>query len=261
MTKAKPISSVFAQGFTSCFAPIPECVTPMGPMETYGPMEHLPPVDGVSGSRRGPQAQALQEIEVHVRKHVAAAIQRRCSSLITRDDETLMNELNLNCAMPNLNLPMKMSGDESSDTYSTENSIVDTSSSSYDGTCTQDGTITLNTVDENKKPELQCYSMYDEPFPTVTSVRSRFEYMRAHRKFAHPNQQDPPCDKSVNTADSLKADEAKNLGGAYHTPTLRSSLSQGPQPIISQQRRNELAKQILRRRATLSLASRSGMDP
>jgi hypothetical protein len=74
------------------------------------------------------------------------------------------------------------------------------------------------------------------------SIRKKFQFMRNQHQFAAAGGQDPPCDMSLASGKSLKANE--NLA--------KSGMNQ---------RRNELAKQILRRRKDVVAVSRTGFDP
>ena len=246
---------------TSCFgqmSQIPKC----GTIRDF-PMEDRPPT-GRDSRRAAPvakQALALRNIEIEVRKHVATAMN---FSLIIGDDETLWSELGL-----------QRSGDESC-TYNsyTRDSGSYTDDDTYtQGDTTHAGTITVN---ENNKPQAE-ESNPNDGIPVVTSVRDRFHYMSAQKKFTNPVVDDPPSDKSVTTMKSMQAHEAKNLGGRPNRATLSTSAlpnsqskgnqsptsASGADHISAQdklKRQNGLAKQIMRRRANAA-SNRAALEP
>jgi hypothetical protein len=79
-----------------------------------------------------------------------------------------------------------------------------------------------------------------------TTVRSKFDYMRLHHQFSTTGQ-DPPCDQSMRTTRSVKAEDAMSLVHKWGR---------------AQRRKNELAKQIMKRRQNVQQhASRTGSDP
>jgi hypothetical protein len=79
-----------------------------------------------------------------------------------------------------------------------------------------------------------------------TSVRSKFDYMRLQHQFSTTGQ-DPPCDQSMRTTRSVKAEDAMSLVHQWGR---------------CQRRKNELAKQIMKRRQNVQKhASRTGSDP
>jgi hypothetical protein len=76
-----------------------------------------------------------------------------------------------------------------------------------------------------------------------SSIKNKFDYIRKNHQFSkNLNFQDPPSDRSMATSISINADEV----GPALTNALRN-------------RRNELARQILKRRQMI--VSRSGFDP
>ena len=229
---------------------IPKC----GTIHDF-PMEDRPPT-GRDSRRTAPVAKqglALRNIEHEVRKHVTTAMN---FSLIIGDDETLWSELGL-----------QRSGDESC-TYNsyTRDSGSYTDDDTYtQGDTTHAGSITVN---ENNEPQPE-ESNSNDGIPVVSSIRDRFHFMSAHKKFTNPVADDPPSDKSVTTMKSMQAHEAKKMGGRPNLATLRTSAfpntqSKGNQSPISAsganhtshisaqdklKRQNGLAKEIMRRRA------------
>jgi hypothetical protein len=83
-----------------------------------------------------------------------------------------------------------------------------------------------------------------------TSFRSKFDYIRKNQRFANPFP-DPPSDRSMITTKSIIAAEA----GSLLKKGYRTSIHK---KTVMVARRNELVKQILKQRPTVS---RPGFDP
>lgn len=194
-------------------------------------------------------------MEGPVRKVLAAAMIRRNESLITRDDETatLMTDVRL----------QRERSEGSSGTEPSTDSSADYSSSSE--------TRDLNTIAEDAeknflRAKAMIARMVKRPFGVTNtssyaesttcssnggvdsnkfaSIRSKFDHLRKKKQFSDPGD-DPPCDQSIATFKSLKADDAMSF------------MKKG----FQHKRKNELAKQILQRRSQMQMASRTGFDP
>jgi hypothetical protein len=236
---------------TSCFGQMPQ-IPKCGTVRDF-PMEDRPPT---GRDRRGAapvaeQTLALRDIEIEVRKHVTTAMK---FSLIIGDDETQWSELGL-----------QKSGDESC----TYNSYTRASGScTDDDTYTQGDTTHANTItmNENNKPHAE-ESNPNDGIPVVKSFRDRFHYMSNHKKFTNAVADDPPSNTH----------EAMNMGGRPNLATLRTSAfpntqSKGNQSPKSAsgannmsaqkklKRQNELAKQIMQRRANAA-SNRKTLEP
>ena len=112
------------------------------------------------------------------------------------------------------------------------------------GTDTQNDESTTFVEANVVSPAPSSASNDDAPKKKFVSFRSRFEHMRSTQQFSNPAD-DPPCDKSEHSFRSLKGDEAMQF-----------------MKLGIQQRKNNLAKQILSRRKNhVQIASRTGFDP
>jgi hypothetical protein len=269
LPQAPQLPPQISEMLTSCFGQMPQ-IPECGTMRDL-PMEDRPPT---GRERRGPapamrQAIALRNIEIEVRNRAAVAINRECSSLITGDDETLWSS----------DLRLDESSTSNYSTRDSESYTDDDTDTQGDTTRTDTTRTDTITVNENNKPQAEA-SNSDDGIPVlVTSVRDRFHYMSAHKKFSNPVSDDPPSDKSVTTMKSMQADEAKNmLGTRPKLATLRLSAfpsthltgNQPPTPASGSnnststqdklKRQNALAKQIMRRRANAA-SNRVALEP
>jgi hypothetical protein len=257
LPQAPQLPPQISEMLTSCFDQMPQ-IPKCGTMRDI-PTEDQPPTG------RGIRGAALRNIEIEVGKHLAKAMNQNSFSLITGDEEmTLWSELDL-----------QRSGDESttSNSYTRDSGLYTDDDTYTQGDTTHADTIT---VDENNKPQAE-ESNPDDGIPVVTSVRDRFHYMSAHKKFSNPVAVDPPSDESIIAMKSMQAHEAKNMGGRPNLATLRTSAvpntqSKGNQSHTSAsgandasvqdklKRQNELAKQIMRRRANAA-SNRGALEP
>ena len=83
------------------------------------------------------------------------------------------------------------------------------------------------------------------------SIKSKFDYIRAAQRFSTNNYVDPPADQSIRTTHSVKADEAAAANANANGNANANANGVHKSPIdnrTQQQRRSDLAKQILQRR-------------
>ena len=239
--------------FTSCFAPVAGCAT------DHAGMDFMNTSSDNKGAVDDMHELALVNVERRVRKHVAAAISRRCDSLITAEEETLLTE----CEFLRDSAIDNDSFDSSSVPVLAE-SPVGTGSSGFHSRSTQDDDDdTFQSEDserllgDNFKPVgMMPYSQENFSLaPNLTapspsnivqqeSIKSRFDYMRGQQQFA--GGKDPPSGKSV---EKLQSDASETIP---HSKSVAEVNKARPSPLTTTPnvRRNELAKQILRRRAT-----------
>jgi hypothetical protein len=263
------------KAMTACFNPIPNCGTGMT-MDYQG---------GGSNERRtqrrsrSKQREAMRRMEDDVKKHVAQAAAGRSESLLTReDDATLLTEVDLINPKSTETETDSSGSDFSSGSYSSSsetrdlNTIADShnenryseaaaaaaakgrppktmGTSAFGNNVNVINTDDSNTNNDNNGNVISPTSSAGALKHTTTmytqSMRSKFDYVRKHQQFAKPGS-DPPSDKSVASTKSLNgADAAKFMNWNLTT------------------RRNELAKQILKRRQNMPTptASRTGFDP
>lgn len=238
--------------FTSCFAPVAGCTADGAAMDFMNRFDE----------KDGTHELALVNVERRVRKHVAQAISRRCDSLITAEEETLLTE----CEFIG-NSEVENDSFDSDSVPVLAESPGGTGSSGYNSRSIKDddsyqSDISETSRDENFEPvgmipygqeSLSLAPMLTTPSPSNVvqqgSIRNRFDYMRGQQQFTCGK--DPPSANSLESTDSKKY-EANIMSVAAVNKTRPSPLTTTPNV-----RRNELAKQILRRRAT----NRSVIDP
>jgi len=242
----------FETVFESCM--IPNCST----MPTYDM-----PKRKERKSSKTKKREEMNKRERVVKKKVASAYTRRCESMLTRDDATLITEYEMKQGRVN----------PSTSTQTTDFSESDLYDSSTDTSETRD----LNTLAEDtenafkqkgmQKPEsfrhavlgkksnfinqvnnqgtvispVSTSTSFNKMNPVYTqSIRSKFEKMSTQKKFAQPIAVSPSSAKSRTVEDAMTDFALPN----------------------SSQRRSELAKQIMKRRQQMPTpASRTGVDP
>jgi hypothetical protein len=262
------------KAMTACFNPIPNCGTGMTMDYTGGGSNER----RAQRRSRSKQREAMRRMEDDVKKHVAQAAAGRSESLLTReDDATLLTEVDLiNPKSTETETDSSGSEEFSSGTYSSSsetrdlNTIADShnenryaeaaaaakgrppktmSKSALGNNVNVINNDGINTNNDNNGNVISPTSSAGGLKHTTTmytqSMRSKFEYVRKHQQFAKPGS-DPPCDKSVAST--------KSLNGADAVKFMNWNLTT---------RRNELAKQILKRRQNMPTptASRTGFDP
>ncbi|KAG7353379.1 hypothetical protein IV203_034650 [Nitzschia inconspicua] len=207
------------------------------------------------------------------KKRLGAAYMRSTDSVITRETGILLSDGGLDKSV-----------NQSEDTYTTD-SISGSSSSediSYSDSNESPGplkerlttslrtnlvdTRSISTEDVEKNPHNSAFSWFSmsnmgtktgaplSPTDSVgavkKSIRSKFDYIRKTQRFSNPFP-DPPSDRSMRTTHSIIANEAGSLlkMGYRYNISKKAEL---------QARKNELVKQILKQRHTVS---RPGFDP
>lgn len=241
---------------TACFAmPIPQCG---GGLDFVDSRRHIPrPPKKITARHKHKQ----RHKEEGVTKHVAAAVARRSESLISKDDDsaTLLTEVDLSgrARSESSTDTESVSSDSSEGESYSSNSRVGASRlarhlSDFVGNINDninEGADELSKLMNGGGATEGSGALVS---PTGSngsavykgSLKGKFDYMRLHQQFSVSNGQDPPCDASIVSFKSIKADEAS-------MDFMKWGI---------QQRRNQLAKQILQRRQNVA-NSRTGFDP
>ena len=243
---------------TACFAmPIPQCG---GGLDFVESRSHIPrPPKKITARHKHKQ----RHKDEGVTKHVAAAVARRTESLISKDDDsaTLLTEVDLSgrarseCSTDTESVSSDSSEGES---YSSDprgggarrlarrlTKIVGNINDNIN-----EGADELSKLMNGGGGSTEGSGALVSPTGSngsgvyKGSLKGKFDYMRLHQQFSVSNGQDPPCDASLVSFKSIKADDAS-------MNFMKWGL---------QQRRNELAKQIMKRRQNVA-NSRTGFDP
>ena len=273
--------------FTSCFAPM-NC-SAFGPVDDYA----CDPTDSSSSRVRGDieakQNEALLQMGVDVKRHVAKFVAPRDSSIMTDDDDDLALLTELEAHVHDLNLTGNVhESSREGPSTSIEFEIADSGSISELNTIGEQtwddvennfvraadtmnsGRVLGNNINAiNNRNHVTLRHLNGKHLTGVykQSVRSKFEFYRKHQSFVVPpprttrNDKTVPAAKNeiVSTGLTSNSLERHNDRVSTQKPTYAhlkiESNDSDLAPVINSphSRRNELARMILQRRQAVPL--------